>query len=245
AGLMDPDAAEQMKAEQLKDRSTTLGDGHFLWFKAMQENGIRPMDAIVAATRNIAAAYHKLDELGTVEKGKRADLVVLHADPLDDLKNVRAISMVIQDGRVVDRASLPVKKVLTAPRDTRVIITTELGDVEVELDATRAPATVANFLKYVDAGFYNGGSFHRSVRADNQPGEQTRIEVVQAGINPERRGSQFPPIPLERTKDTGVWHVEGAISMARTGADSAQSDFFICLDDLPALDFGGARNADG
>ena len=61
AGMMDPDAAEQMKPEQLKERSTTLGDGHFLWFKAMQENGMKPMDAIQAATRNIAAAYHKLD----------------------------------------------------------------------------------------------------------------------------------------------------------------------------------------
>ena len=86
---MDPDAAEQSKPEQLKERSTTLGDGHFLWFKAMQENGMKPMDAILAATRNIAAAYHKLDELGTIEKGKLADLVIIDADPLDDLNNIR------------------------------------------------------------------------------------------------------------------------------------------------------------
>ena len=103
AGMMDPDAMEQQKPEQLKDRSTTLGDGHFLWFKAMQENGIKPMDAILAATKNIAAAYHKLDELGTIEKGKLADLVVLDADPLDDLNNIRKISMVMKDGQVVDR----------------------------------------------------------------------------------------------------------------------------------------------
>jgi imidazolonepropionase-like amidohydrolase/cyclophilin family peptidyl-prolyl cis-trans isomerase len=245
AGMMDPDAAEQSKPEQLKERSTTLGDGHFLWFKAMQENGMKPMDAIQAATRNIAAAYHKLDELGTIEKGKRADLVIIDADPLDDLNNIRKISTVVKDGQLVDRGKLPLKKVLTAPRDTHVIITTELGDIEVELDATRAPATVANFLKYVDAGFYNGGSFHRTVRSGNQPDEKNPIQVVQGGINPERQHDRFAPIALERTKDTGVWHVEGAISMARTGPDTAQSDFFICLEDLPSLDYGGLRNPDG
>jgi peptidyl-prolyl cis-trans isomerase A (cyclophilin A) len=245
AGMMDPDAAEQMKPEAAKERSTTLGDGHFLWFKAMQENGMRPMDAILAATRNVAAAYHKLDEFGTIEKGKLADLVVIDADPLDDLNNIRKISMVMKEGRVVDRGTLPVRRVLTAPRSTRVIITTELGEIEVELESARAPVTVANFLKYVDGGFYNGGAFHRTVRPANQTAVKNPIEVVQASINPERRGQAFPPIPLERTKDTGVWHVEGAISMARREPDTATSDFSICLDDLPSLDFGGARNADG
>ena len=56
------------------------------------------MDAILAATRNIAAAYHKLDQFGTIEKGKLADLVVIDADPLDDLNNIRQISMVMKDG---------------------------------------------------------------------------------------------------------------------------------------------------
>ena len=59
------------------------------------------------------------------------------------------------------------------------------------------------------------------------------------------RDERFAPIPLERTKDTGVWHVEGAISMGRNGPDTAQSDFFIVLEDTPALDYGGSRNSDG
>jgi imidazolonepropionase-like amidohydrolase/cyclophilin family peptidyl-prolyl cis-trans isomerase len=245
AGVMDPDAAEQSKPEALKERSTTLGDGHFLWFKAMQENGMKPMDAIQAATRNIAAAYHKLDELGTIEKGKRGDLVIVDADPLDDLNNIRKISTVVKDGQVVDRGKLPLKRVLTAPRDTHVIITTDAGEIELELDARRAPKTVENFLRYVDAGYYDGGEFHRTVRSDNQPNEANPIQVVQAGINPAHRGDRFPPIALERTKDTGVWHVEGAVSMARNGPDTAQADFFITLEDTPALDFGGMRNPDG
>ena len=245
AGMMDPDAAEQSKPEALKERSTTLGDGHFLWFKAMQENGMKPMDAIQAATRNIAAAYHKLDELGTIEKGKRADLVIIDADPLDDLNNIRKISTVVKDGQIVDRGKLPLKRMLTAPRDSHVIITTDAGDIELELDAQRAPKTVENFLKYVDAGYYNGGEFFRTVRSDNQPNEANPIQVVQAGVNPAHRADRFAPIALERTKDTGVWHVEGAVSMARNGPDTAQADFFITLEDTPSLDFGGLRNPDG
>lgn len=127
----------------------------------------------------------------------------------------------------------------------RVLITTALGDIEVELEPTRASETVANFLKYVDGAFYNGGSFHRTVRADNQPTDTIRIAVVQGGMNPERRADRFPPIALERTSVTGIRHVAGAISMARGAPDSASSDFFICLDDTPALDFGGMRNPDG
>jgi len=126
----------------------------------------------------------------------------------------------------------------------RVRIETEAGDIVVELDA-RAPNTVANFLKYVDGKFYDGGRFHRTVKPDNQPDDKVKIEVVQGGINPDRAKDEFPPIKLERTKDTGVRHVNGAISMARDGPDSATSDFFVCVGDQPELDFGGKRNPDG
>ena len=117
AGMMDPDAAEQMSPQMRIDRLTELGEGHFHWFKAMVEKGMTPMEAIVSATRNIAAAYHKLDQIGTIEKGKVADLVVLDADPLQDINNIRRISTVIKDGQIVDRDTLPLKRVLTAPRD--------------------------------------------------------------------------------------------------------------------------------
>ena len=91
----------------------------------------------------------------------------------------------------------------------------------------------------------HGGRFHRTVRLDNQPGKNVLIEVVQAGTNPTPMRETIPPIPLERTKDTGLRHVDGAISMARDGPDSATSDFFICIGDQPELDFGGKRNPDG
>lgn len=128
----------------------------------------------------------------------------------------------------------------------RVLIQTELGDIEVVLDAKRAPGTTENFLKYVDAGHYDGGRFHRTVKLnpDNQPNNTIKIEVIQGGINPEKSKEGFPPIKLERTSVTGLKHKDGTISMARAFADSATSDFFICIGDQPELDFGGKRNAD-
>jgi peptidyl-prolyl cis-trans isomerase A (cyclophilin A) len=127
----------------------------------------------------------------------------------------------------------------------RVLIQTDMGDIEVELDAARAPVSTANFLKYVDGGFYAGGRFHRTVTPDNQPDDKVKIEVVQAGINPDRAKDEFPPIPLERTNQTGLRHTDGTLSMARDGPDTATSDFFICVGDQPELDFGGRRNPDG
>src|SRR4051794_14110645 len=75
-----------------------------------------------------------------------------------------------------------------------VLIQTEAGDIEVELDAARAPQTTANFLRYVDGKFYDGGRFHRTVRADNQPDDKVKIGVIQAGINPAKEKEEFPPI---------------------------------------------------
>lgn len=133
------------------------------------------------------------------------------------------------------------------PKWVPVRITTSLGEIEVQLDAQRAPVTTANFLKYVDAGHYSNGRFHRTVKTlpDNQPANAVKIEVIQGGADPLREAEALPAIKLERTKQTGLKHVDGAISMARDGPDTATSDFFICIGDQPELDFGGKRNPDG
>ncbi len=132
-----------------------------------------------------------------------------------------------------------------APPPVRLVLHTEKGSIEVEVDEARAPVTVRNFLAYVDGGFYDGGVFHRTVKPDNQPNNAVKIEVIQGGINPARESEARPPIPLERTKDTGLAHRDGTLSMARAGPDTAVSDFFICIGDQPELDFGGKRNPDG
>ncbi|HYV37767.1 MAG TPA: peptidylprolyl isomerase [Gemmataceae bacterium] len=131
------------------------------------------------------------------------------------------------------------------PKPVRILIQTELGDIEAELDAAKAPITVANFLKYVDGKFYDGGRFHRTVKPDNQPKDKVKIEVIQCGIDPARKKEQFPAIKLERTGDTKLTHKNGTLSMARNGPDTAKSDFSICIGDQPELDFNGKRNADG
>jgi peptidyl-prolyl cis-trans isomerase A (cyclophilin A) len=140
---------------------------------------------------------------------------------------------------------LPFVLLLAAPLSAAesVVIETEAGAIEVALDTARAPLTARNFLRYVDAGAYAGGMFHRSVKPDNQPTSRVRIEVVQAG--PAPGAPQFPAIPLERTSLTGLRHVDGAISMARDAPDTATSDFFICIGSQPELDAGGHRNPDG
>ena len=139
--------------------------------------------------------------------------------------------------------------VLAQEKNLRVVvrIQTELGDIIVALSGDRAPSTVETFLRYVDTGSYDGGVFHRSVTPDNQQHSPVKIEVIQGG--PNRASKQrLPPVPLERTSLTGLKHVNGAISMARDSADSADTataDFFICLGPQPQLDFGGTRNPDG
>jgi peptidyl-prolyl cis-trans isomerase A (cyclophilin A) len=130
-------------------------------------------------------------------------------------------------------------------KTAQVIFETDLGNFTVEIDLARAPVTAANFLKYVDGKFYDGGMANRAVRPDNTTRKDIEIQVVQFQSDPARGKELFPAIPLERTSVTGLKHLDGTISMARAGADTATSSFFICIGDQPSLDFGGKRNADG
>jgi peptidyl-prolyl cis-trans isomerase A (cyclophilin A) len=122
---------------------------------------------------------------------------------------------------------------------------TTLGSFTMILDPEAAPVTVANFLKYVDGGFYDHGRFHRATRADNYVinlPNRPLLECIQAGIDPDKKARAFPPIPLERTSVTHLKHIVGTVSMARgADADTATSDFFILLNNQPSLDFGGKR----
>ena len=130
-----------------------------------------------------------------------------------------------------------------------VRVETPFGNIDLAIDVARAPITAANFLKYVDGGFYDGGRIHRATRADNyKPNLPNRplLEIIQADINPARGGERFPPIPLERTTVTGLSHVVGTVSMPRgDAADSARSGFVIHLNDQPSLNHGGMRFDDG
>jgi peptidyl-prolyl cis-trans isomerase A (cyclophilin A) len=132
-----------------------------------------------------------------------------------------------------------------APPSTIVVFETAKGTIEIAVDGARAPLTAANFLKYVDGRFYDGGRINRAVRPDNTVRHDVEIQVIQFQIDPERRREQFPPVPLERTNVTGLKHLDGAVSMARNGPDTATASFSIAIGDQPEMDFGGRRNPDG
>jgi cyclophilin family peptidyl-prolyl cis-trans isomerase len=131
------------------------------------------------------------------------------------------------------------------PDKPRLLIQTAIGDIEVELDRRAAPITVTNFLYYVHEGLYSDGLFHRTVTPANQPQNQVKIEVIQGAANPAKTNEFLPAIPIERTRDSGLKHLDGTISMARTEPNTARDEFFICIGDQPQLDFGGKRNPDG
>jgi peptidyl-prolyl cis-trans isomerase A (cyclophilin A) len=134
----------------------------------------------------------------------------------------------------------------TQPRANAVVIfETGKGNIEIEVDAARAPLTAANFLKYVEGGFYDGGTINRAVRPDNTVRHDVEIQVIQFQIARARQRDQFAPVPLERTSLTGLKHVDGAVSMARNGPDTATGSFSIVIGDQPEMDFGGKRNPDG
>ncbi|MCF0055589.1 peptidylprolyl isomerase [Dyadobacter sp. CY356] len=126
----------------------------------------------------------------------------------------------------------------------KVLVKTEIGDIVIQLNPEKAPITVSNFLKYVNANRYDGATFYRVVRMDNQADKKIKIEVIQGGLGDDST-KNFPRIRHESTNITGLKHLNGTLSMARNAPGSAGSEFFICINDQPELDFGGKRNPDG
>ena len=126
----------------------------------------------------------------------------------------------------------------------RIQMLTEAGGITFELYPDKAPVTVANFLKYVDQKKFDGTVFYRVVRMDNQPVSKVKIEVIQGGLNKDTT-ERLSPIVHEITSKTGLKHLDWTLSMARTVPGSASSEFFICINPQPELDYQGARNPDG
>lgn len=125
-----------------------------------------------------------------------------------------------------------------------IVIETTLGDIEAELYPAKAPATVANFLQYIDKGLFDNSCFYRVVRSDNQPDDSIKIEVIQGGRYNEEDDA-IAPVIHENTDLTGIRHLDGTISMARWKPGTATSEFFITIGNQPSLDAGGMRNRDG
>lgn len=148
----------------------------------------------------------------------------------------------IASSSFVPQSSLAVEQNLGLIATQKAVINTDLGRIEIALYGNDAPITVENFIRYIQAGAYSHGRFYRVVRLDNDNGSP-QIEVIQGGANPEFK--RFEAIPLETTKQTGIKHLDGMLSMARGAPNTATSEFFICVGAQPALDFEAQRNPDG
>ncbi|MCF7860942.1 peptidyl-prolyl cis-trans isomerase [Candidatus Woesearchaeota archaeon] len=131
-------------------------------------------------------------------------------------------------GNVVNEATADTN---TATRDavnTIVVIETSKGNIEVQLDADKAPISVENFLKYVDVGFYDGTVFHRVI---------SNFMIQGGGFTADgKQKSTNSPIKLE--SQNGLKNLRGTIAMARTSVpDSATSQFFINVVDNDFLNY--------
>ncbi len=127
----------------------------------------------------------------------------------------------------------------------KVIISTDQGDIVVEVDTIKSAVSAKNFLSLVEKGVYDSSLFYRVVRPDNQPNSTCKIEVIQGGLFADSLIDRQVQIRHETTKETSILHTDGAISMARSLPGSASTEFFICIGAQPELDYGGRRNLDG
>lgn len=127
---------------------------------------------------------------------------------------------------------------LAAGRKPRVVIKTGRGSIVVELEAQKAPLTSSNFLRYVDARSYDGGTFFRAARTPGQPKDGTIVGAPDAKVRP------FPPIRHESTTKTGLKHLNGTLSLGRFAPGTATSNFFICVGDQPYLDANPGASGD-
>ena len=118
---------------------------------------------------------------------------------------------------------------LLAAENPKVLLTTSLGEIEIELEATKAPISTANFLGYVDSGYYAGTQFHRVI-----PG----FMVQGGGFDAQMQQKDTQP-SIKNEADNGLHNVRGTLAMARTQVrDSATSQFFINHQDNAFLDHG-------
>lgn len=133
-------------------------------------------------------------------------------------------------------ATLATALAATPASAQQVQLTTTLGDVVLELDAAKAPKSVANFLQYVQSGHYDGTVFHRVIDGFMVQGGGLTADLVP---KPTRA-----PVGLESRN--GLRNIRGSVAMARTAAaDSATSQFFINLQDNSFLDAANSRDGNG
>ncbi len=129
-------------------------------------------------------------------------------------------------------------------KDPHIVIETNFGNIEAELYPDKAPKTVTAFLSYIDSGYYNNSTFYRVVKQEGLSGNY--LGLIQGGIWQANGKStvKIPGIVHESTKQTGLSHTNGTLSLARTAPGTASTEFFICIDDQTQFDYGNDNNGD-
>jgi peptidyl-prolyl cis-trans isomerase A (cyclophilin A) len=123
------------------------------------------------------------------------------------------------------------------PATQKVRLHTSAGDIVVAVEVERAPITARNFLHYVDTKRFDGSEFYRAMHTGPEAG------LVQGGVRDAAK--LFPPIAHEPTSQTGLSHVDGALSAPRFAVGTARGDFTIMVGDQHYLDAGPGSAGDG
>lgn len=120
-----------------------------------------------------------------------------------------------------------------ASAETKVLMETSLGNIEIELDSEHAPISTQNFLDYVNSGYYDGLIFHRVIPQF----------MIQGGGTDDELNFKTPNAPIKNEADNGLKNDRGTIAMARTSnIDSATSQFFINVVDNDSLNYQSPKN---
>jgi cyclophilin family peptidyl-prolyl cis-trans isomerase len=164
-----------------------------------------------AASRNFARCERTVAGGGRVTRRPSTSLLLAFALPL--------LCLTPSDARAQSAGAKPV-----------VVLTTSLGEIELELDEAKAPITVKNFLQYVDEGFYDGTIFHRVISG---------FMIQGGGFTPSMQQKKTRTA-IQNEAANGLKNVKGSVAMARTNAPhSATAQFFINHKDNGFLDYPG------
>jgi imidazolonepropionase-like amidohydrolase/cyclophilin family peptidyl-prolyl cis-trans isomerase len=232
-----------------KPPSQNQGLGTIMAIEGLVELGMTPAQAITAGTKNGAIACRKQGEFGTLESGKSADLVILDADPLADIHNIRKVRSVMIAGRLVDPATLPEHPVLSArqaelraqyhpllftpdapemrqkaPDTFQVRLDTSKGPIVLELQRDWSPEGVDHFYNLVRAGYYDDNRFFRVIKG----------RWAQFGINPDPKVSKLWRARKILDDPRRQSNTRGTIAYAFATPNSRTTQLFINLQDNSA-----------
>ena len=242
-------SAPEFQADAKPDNQSH-GIGTIMAIEGLVELGMTPNQAITAGTKNGALAARLSKDIGTLEKGKLADLVILDADPLADIHNIRKVRTVMKAGRPIDPASLPEHRVLStppappsallnpsasevnrrAPDNFHVRLETTRGTILLEVHRDWAPLGTDRFFNLVRNGYYDGNRFARVVKG----------RWAQFGINGDPKIAQAwrdHPMPDDPRKQSNV---RGMVAFAFAVPNGRTTQVYINTGDNSARNDGEA-----